>query len=390
MAINRKFTAWRKLFSLMIFFVICFAAVPSQSAPQGEPIMIGAIFDGSGGAAFYSGQSMLGVDSAIEEINKNGGIMGRPVKLLKQDDGNNPSMTPIRTRALIEDGAVAVVMTSGSASTLQARVVLEELKVPGICANMDDKIVQPPNNNYIFSIGNDTTQIVQALTEAVKPYQRVAIFTDNGPTGMGLAKSFDEAFKNAGVNVIGIESVDVGATDATALVSRMKAKNVDAVFISGQASAEQALFLRTADMQGLNVPMFQDITANSPRYHQLAGAAALKNLQFISQNDPTNSESIRVFNIVKAKFGKKAMEPTLTQWGWDEVHLIKHAIEKAGSTDGTAIRDAIEETTNFPSTWGQPGYTLSCSQSSHLCSNMKGLVLRGFENGHPGKVIKRF
>lgn len=389
MATKERFAVWRILFSLTISLAICLMTGTVQSAEK-EPIVIGAIFDGSGGAAFYSGQTMLGVDTAIDEINKQGGIMGRPIKFIKQDDNNNPSVAPIRTRALIESGAAAIVMTSGSASTLQARVVLEELKVPAVCANLNAKIVQPPNNKFIFSIGNNTVQIAQALTEAVKPYKRVAIFTDNGPTGMGIARSFEGAFKKAGVNIIGIESVDVGATDATALVSRLKAKNVDAVFVSGQAAAEQSLFLRTAEMQGLNVPMFQDITAGNPRYHKLAGAAALKNLQFISQFDPTNAESARVFKIVKGKHGKKAVEPTLALWGWDKVHFLKQAIERAGSTDGTAIRNAMEQTSNFKSTWGQSDYTMRCSKDNHLCSNLKGLVLRGFENGRPGKVMKRF
>jgi hypothetical protein len=97
-----------------------------------------------------------------------------------------------------------------------------------------------------------------------------------------------------------------------------------------------------------------------------------------------------VQKLVKAKYGAKAVEPTLYLQTWDEVHLLKHAIENAASTDGTAIRDALEKIKDFPSVWGQPGYTLNCSKESHLCSNLKGLVLRGFENGVPGPVVQRF
>jgi branched-chain amino acid transport system substrate-binding protein len=170
----------------------------------------------------------------------------------------------------------------------------------------------------------------------------------------------------------------------------MKAQKVDAVFVSGQAAGEQALFLRAAEMQGLDVPMFQDITAGNPRYHQLAGPAALKNLRFISQVDPSNPASAMVQKLVQAKYGAKAVEPTLYLQTWDEVHLLKYAIENAGSTDGTAIRDALQKVKNFKSVWGQPGYTLSCSMDSHLCSSLKGVVLRGFENGVPGPVVQRF
>jgi len=364
-------------------------AVPANAQEQ-QPIVVGVLFDGSGRAAFYSGQTVMGIEAAADEINKSGGIMGKQIKLAKQDDGNNPNVAPMRTRALIEGGAVAVIMTSGSASTLQARVVLEEMQVPGLTANLNPKIVEPPNNTYIFSIGNDSNQIVEALTEAVKPYKRLAIFTDNSPTGMGLADSYKSAFEKAGIKVLMVEAVDVGATDATAIVSRMKANNVDAVFVSGQAAGEQALFLRTAEMQGLDVPMFQDITAGSPKYHQLAGAAALKNLRFITSYDPDNQYSKKIEEIIKAKFGGKAVEPTLYLQGWDDVYLLKTAIENAGSTKGIALRDAIEKISGFRSSWGQEGYTLSCSKDNHLCSSLKGIVLRGFENGKPGKVVQRF
>ncbi len=346
--------------------------------------------DASGGAAFYSGQRVMGAEAAVEEINKAGGIMGRQVKLVKQDDANNPNVAPIRTRALIEAGASGVLMTSGSASTLQARGVLEEMKVPGLTENMNPKIIQPPSNSYIFLTGTDTNQIVEALTAAVKPYKRLAIFTDNGPTGMGLANSFKDAFEKDGVKVMMTEAVDVGATDATAQVSRMKSQKVDAVFISGQAPPEQALFLRTAEMQGLDVPMFQDITAQSPQYWKLAGATALKNLRFVSQYDPANQSSARVWKIMVDKYGSKAAVAALCIQADDDIYLLKRAIENAKSTNGAAVREALEKISNFPVNWGQPGNTLSCGKDNHRCTTLKGLVLRGFVNGVPGPTVQKF
>ena len=230
----------------------------------------------------------------------------------------------------------------------------------------------------------------QALTEAVKPYKRLAIFTDNGPTGMGLANSFKEAFEKSGVKVLMMEAVDVGATDATAQVSRMKAQKVDAVFISGQAPPEQALFLRTAEMQGLDVPMYQDITAGSPQYWKLAGAAALKNLRYVAQFDPANHRARGCGKSWSDKYGSKAVDPSLCLQAWDDIYLLKQAIESAKSTNGAAVREALEKTSNFPANWGQTGYTLSCTKDNHRCSTLKGLVLRGFVNGVPGPVVQKF
>ena len=141
---------------------------------------------------------------------------------------------------------------------------------------------------------------------------------------------------------------------------------------------------------GLDVPMFQDITAGSAQYWKLAGAAALKNLRYTACFDPANPTSAKVVKLVEAKYGAKAVEPMLYLQAWDEVHMLKQAIESAKSTNGTAVRDALEKMTKFPSSWGQAGYAIGCTKDNHLCSNLKGLVLRGFENGVPGPVIQKF
>jgi branched-chain amino acid transport system substrate-binding protein len=361
-----------------------------EAAAQ-TPILLGALHDSSGGAALFSEPVVRGLELAIEEINRTGGIMGRPVKLLKQDDANNPNVSPMRTRALIEEGAVALFMTSGSASTLQARVILEEKKIPGMnSTNLNPKVYMPPYNSYIFVIGVDAVQVVKALVESLRPYKRVAIFTDNSPTGAGLGETYKNSFGKAGINIIMVEAVDVGATDATAQVARIKAANAEAVFVTGQAGPEHALFLRTAHMQGFDVPMFMDTAGPMPQWWPLAGAEGLKNLNFIDLVDPDNKLTLKVQKLFEAKYGTKQPFTCFSAQGWDMVYMYKQAIESAGSTNGTDIRNALEKGLRLESHWGQPGFFISCSKDNHHCSSMKGLVLRGFEGERPGPVIKRF
>jgi branched-chain amino acid transport system substrate-binding protein len=265
--------------------------------------------------------------------------------------------------------------------------VLAELKVPGVIAtNLNDKITQPPNQTFIFNFANTTSQIVKFLTEALKPYKRIAVFGDNSPTGTALANAYKNAFSAAGINVVDTEFVDVGATDATAQAARMKAANPDAIFISGQAAPEQALFLRAVFAQGLKVPMFQDTTAQVPQYWTLAGAEALSNLRFIDQIDPENPKTEEVRKAFVVKYGEK--EPFLAFYaqGWDIAYIVKQAIESANATDGTAIRDNIEKLSNYAAHWGKNGYKISCSQDNHLCSGTDGMVLRKFQDGRPGPV----
>ena len=374
------------MLAVVAMVVGCSKEQPAAPATA-QPIKLGILYDGSGGASFYSTQVVRGIELAVDQINKTGGILKRPVELVRQDDANDSNASPLRTRALVESGAVATFMTSGSASTLQARGVLAELKVPGVIAtNLNDKITQPPNETFIFNFANTTSQVVKFLTDVMKPYKRIAVFGDNSPTGTALANAYKNALVGAGLNVVDTEFVDVGATDATAQAARMKAANPDAIFISGQAAPEQALFLRAAFAQGLKVPMFQDTTAQVPQYWTLAGAEPLSNLRFIDQVDPANANTEEVRKAYVAKHGEKDPFLAFYAQGWDLVYVLKQAIEAANSTDGTAIRDNLEKLSNYPAHWGRSGYKISCSHESHLCAGPQGMVLRTFENGKPGAI----
>ncbi len=355
---------------------------------QSEPIKFGILYDGSGGAAFYSGESVKGIELAVDEINRNGGILGRQVEVIKKDDSNNPTLAPLRTRELIEDGAVVTFMTSGSSSTLQARVTLAEEKIPGITpTNLNSKIVRPPNHEYMFSIANNGGQLVGFLLDVMESYEEVAIFADTSATGKALADIYKGAFESGGKTVVAMEAVDVGATDATAQVARLKDANPDVVFVSGQAAPEQALFLRARRDLGLNVPTLQDTTGQVPQLWELAGAAALEGHRMVDQIDPGNKKTDVVRKAFREKYGKDAPFLSFHAQGWDTAMLYEKAIEMAGSTDGTAIRDALENIQGYEAHWGRPGYTISCSRQSHLCASIEGMVLRGFDGDRPGAVV---
>lgn len=383
---TKRFAVWAAIAAASLAGL---AACGSDDAGESrdKPIILGALYDGSGGASFYSEQSLIGIELAIEKINADGGILGRHVELVREDDENNATAAPLRTRSLVEAGAVGIFMTSGSASTLQAKAVLADEEVPGITpTNLNDAITKPPNAEYMFSTANSSGQVVEELIDYLDQFESIGIFTDTSPTGTALADGYRAAFEAAGIDVAVTEAVDVGATDASAQIARFRNAGVDAVFVSGQGAAEQALFVRQAHEHGLDIPMAQDTTAAVPQYWKLAGAQALENVVFTGQLDPANKKT----EVVKKRFEAKHPDATFLPFhaqGWDDVYLFKEAIENADSTEGTAIKQALESISGYVAHWGSAGYKISCSAKSHLCATKEGIVLRGFENGEPGQPI---
>jgi branched-chain amino acid transport system substrate-binding protein len=365
------------------FFVSMFLmlAIPGL-AMAAEPIKLGILHDASGGASDYSRYNVMNAQLAVDEINAAGGVLGRPIELIKEDDGNDPNVSPLRTRTLVKRGAVAVILGSGSASALQARVVAEEEKVPAFATVLNDKVAQPPNNTYVFQTNNSATQQVNAMVAAIKnKYKQIAIFTDTSPTGSGLANNYKKALENAGVEVIAMEAVDVGATDATAQVTRLRDKwKAQAVLVSGQAPQEQALFVRTVVDMGWKVPLFQDVTAVSPAYRKLLGAKGLEQLYYLEPIHPDNQLAQKWLKKFSEKYPN---EPALTTMGnvWNAVYLFKAAVEKVKGTDGTALRDAIEKICGMKSHFGPPASTVCCTKENHLCADPNGVFVAQFRNG---------
>lgn len=358
----------------------------STSPPSGDPIVLGVLFDGSGGASFYSMETVAGIEIAVEEINAAGGVLGRPLEIKREDDENDANRAPAQARALLENGAVVVLQTSGSASSLQIKPVIAEEQVPGIAVtNLNGEITAEPDHEYMFAFANDAAQMVTVLQDAVSEYSTFGVFTDTSSTGTGLADIYAASLDAVGIEVVGIEAVDVGATDATAQVARIRDRDPEAVWIASQAPSEEALFLRTINDVGWDVPVFQDITAQVPEFWELAGAEALRPLQYVDQAHPDN-ERTQAF---QALFATKHDRPfvSFSAMGYDSVYILKEAIERADSTEGTALRDALEQT-DYEASWGQPGYRTACSAENHRCASLEGMVVRGFtDEGTPGEVI---
>src|SRR5690606_6854652 len=141
----------------------------------GDPIIIGMVEDTAGGAASYSELGAQAIEVAIKEINANGGVLGRPVELVRASDNNEPSQTPTVIRQLVDRGAVAILMNTGSASAVQAKPTCKELqRVCLAVPNIDTRIGTPPDEEYSFSLANPITDIDRKSTRLNSSHVKIS------------------------------------------------------------------------------------------------------------------------------------------------------------------------------------------------------------------------
>lgn len=226
-------TAFPPLFAALL----AAAATTTMAAPvTGEPIPIAGSFDLSGAAADVGKDVLEGVEYAVQYLNQNGGVLGRPLALTYQDNGTNPARSVNQATALVQGGAKFLLSPQSSASAIAvSKTVSGKLRMP-TCANSanSDDITIKEYQPYIFQIGANSYMEMRALAKrlAVEPYKRYAVMSADYAGGRSGANRFKEFIKelNPQAEIVAEEYPKFGASDYTASINKVLAAKPDYVF----------------------------------------------------------------------------------------------------------------------------------------------------------------
>ncbi len=377
--------------------LIGIGAAYAAGAPKGDPVVIGVIEDRSGSATFYSQESVKAIKLFAESINKgevaymggtagsDAGIQGRPIELIFEDDENNANLTVVKSRRLIERGADILFFLSGSGATMQGRVVCAEQKILCIApTNVSSRLVSPPNNEYIFTMAPISEISGSAYIDAWKKlgFKRIAVISDSSPTSRVVRDAYKKTWEAAGFETVADEMMEIGSTDANSQVMRVRGQNPDVVFDSFASAAESAAMYKSLQRFGVKAQRWaQNNLTATPKIWELAGNAVDGTL-VVDPIGPGNPNTDAVKAIYEKTHGKDTFV-WLHAVVWDGLMLVKTAAKSAKSLEGTALRDAVEKITAFPSAFGQKGNTLNFARGVHNGTSEKGLVIVQFKNQKP-------
>jgi branched-chain amino acid transport system substrate-binding protein len=321
-----------------------------------QDIPIGEFASLTGSEATFGINSDNGVQLAAEQINSTGGVLGRKIKLLVEDDQSKPGQSSSAVEKLISnDKAVAIIGEIASSRSLEAAPICQAAKIPMVSPGSTNPTVTQ-TGDYIFRVcfidpfqGTVMAKFALDTLHAKK----VAILSDvTSDYSKGLAQYFTEYYKSHGGQIVLERSYSGGGKDKDfrAQLTAIKSAQPDAIFVPGYYT-EVGLIGKQARILGLKVPLLGGDGWDSPKLSEIAGSA-LDGCYFSTHFSP-KSQAPKVQEFVKAYEGKfKAAPDGMAPLGYDAMMILADAIKRAGTTDGDKVREALTQVKNYDAVTG--------------------------------------
>jgi branched-chain amino acid transport system substrate-binding protein len=368
------------------FLAFAAAALATWAAQAQDTIKIGVITDRVGVSKPYSEPATEGLVFGAAEINRRGGILGRKIELLVEDDQSRPDISAALARKLVEQGAVFIISVSLSPATQQQQTVTMEAKTPQMTPmNSADYLTTQLDNPYFWQTGPlGSVQIATLLAHAkTRNFKRVALITDNSDLGQAIAKAFKATLEKAGIHIVADEVVPRGATSATPQMQKIRAASPEAMFLAGVLTAENVLIFRAYRELGMKFPIHSSYNLSVPIYETVA-KGLVDGITFVDAYDPDKPE-VKAFEAAYRKATGKPPQ-NLHGYGYDGIMLVAEAIRKAGSTDKEKIREAMQSLT-YAGVMGAKGMVYRFPQGKRTGFDPNGMVVRVYEGNKQGRVL---
>jgi branched-chain amino acid transport system substrate-binding protein len=310
-----------------------------------DTITIGMAGPITGDLAEFGSQLKRGAERAVADINKAGGVLGKPLKLEEGDDQCDPKQAPIVANDLVSKGVVFVAGHFCSGSSIPASAVYHEegiLQITPASTNpkFTDDAAASGWKTLFRTCGRDDQQGSFAgpwIAEHFKG-KNVAVVHDKSPYGQGLADLTKAALNKAGVTEALYEAITPGEQDYTALITKMKQAKIDVIYFGGY-HPEAALIVKQARDQGLEAPLLSGDSLNTQEFATLAGKAS-DGVMFTNAAEARNLPSAAA--VVKEFRDEDKFEPegyTLSTYA--AVQVWAQAVAKAGTTDSAKVAETL-------------------------------------------------
>jgi branched-chain amino acid transport system substrate-binding protein len=337
---------WMALWTAAL--LLCVSGCKKQQGESSD-IVIGEYGSLSGTTAVFGQGTHNGIQLAVDEVNAAGGLLGKPVRLATEDDeGNQDEAVSVVKKLIDRDNVVGVLGEVASTRSLAGGSVCEQAGVPMISPSSTNPDVTK-DRKYVFRVcfTDDFQGSVGAQFALRKNWKRVAVFSSsNSDYSKKLSMFFKQTFTAGGGQIVSEETYSDGDKEFKAQLTRMQSKNPDAVYLPGYYT-EIDLILRQARNLGFKVPFFGGDGWDGVTLDSNSEGCCFTN--HYSPEDPRPSVQ-RFIAAYKAKYGTVPDAFGIT--GYDAARVMFDAIKRAGSTNRTAIRDAIAATKDFPGAGG--------------------------------------
>jgi branched-chain amino acid transport system substrate-binding protein len=314
-----------------------------------DTIKIGVTQPLTGAFAASGNYVAQGAKLAEDDINAAGGVLGKKIQLIVEDNKSNPTEAVATVEKLIVNDKVPVLMGAWSSTlTLAVMPKLMEYKVPMIVETSSSGKITTSGNPYIFRIGPTSEMEAKAFQELLPKLniKKADFLNTNNDFGIGSADEYSKMLKANGVAIGVRETMDPKAIDFSAQLTAIKASGGDALFVT-TAVEQVTLILKQMKELRLTHRIFTTGGSNSPD-QLIAQAGDAANGSYHGVFFPPWFPEMTKYPDVAKRYmeGWKKHNYNvggLTEGfrGWDGIHVIAEAIKAAGKPDAEAIRAAL-------------------------------------------------
>jgi branched-chain amino acid transport system substrate-binding protein len=324
-------------------------ALFSSAAKADETIKIGVNEPLTGAVAASGNYVTDGARLAADEINASGGVLGKQIELVIEDNKSNPKEAVAAAEKLIVRDKVTVMMGAWSSTyTLAVMPKLMEYGVPMVVETSSSGKITTSGNPWIFRISPTSEMEAKAFGGKIDQFniKKANFLVVNNDWGRGAGAEFAGMLEEKGIEVGVTETMDAKAADLSAQIASIKAAGGDTLFVT--TGVEQlTLVLKQAKEQRLDARIISTGGSSSPnQLVEQAGEAAegSHHILFFAPWFPEMAPNPDVAQRFVDEWNKRGYNfAGLTEGfrGYDGIMTIKAGIEAAGSTDSDAIRKAL-------------------------------------------------
>ncbi len=365
------------------------AAITTLSTTvSAQDIKLGYNGDLSASPSAQSGQAaVIGMEAAIADINAAGGVLGRKLTLITRDDVSAPPKSIQNMSELVDNEKVmAVFGPTNSGNAMAWKHIANQKKIP-VLGNVGSgtditKPMSPGADNYMFRVSMVDREQVAALMAYVKKNTSskvVGLMAETTGYGQGGLKDMQEIAEVQGIKPAATERFGVGDTDMTSQLSKMKAAGVDTVVVWAQGTPIAQL---VRSMEKINYfPLtLTSWAADNITFYDAAGKALAEKPLFMRTVSETRTPTQQK---LYDRIGSKLKAPgsfSFALHGYDSVLLYAEAVKQAKTTEGSAVRLALEDL-KTPVQGVLKNYDKPFTKTNHDALTAKDLVWIRWKDG---------
>ncbi|HET9396461.1 MAG TPA: ABC transporter substrate-binding protein, partial [Nitrospiraceae bacterium] len=322
-----------------------------------DPIRIGNSSPLTGALAYQGEQEQNGIRLAIQEINAKGGVLGRPLEVVSEDNKCNPTEAVSAASRLLERRVSVLLGAHCSSATIASMPLVQNAKIPLVTPiSTNPKITEATGkdgNDWVFRLNPSDAMLADAIGAYISEagtIKKVAIVAEDTDYGRGGADALRKKAESAGIAIISVDHFPLQQPDFTPILTRIQLRGAEAVAIY-MSLPDQLNFFRQFQQVGGKAKFTGRVELGGKHLPDLLKSGVLEGASSVFPYSPQldTPENNRFVATFKQRFGEEPIYAAAASY--EAVYVIADAIRRAGASDPAAIQAALKKT-NYKSMLG--------------------------------------